>query len=459
MHRETRSPTLMIPVGRAGVRRRALVIGTSGAPPLLERRPIAMSAPGSLPRASRASLLALAYLAFVSLGLPDAVLGVAWPSLRDGFSLSQGLLGVPVAIAAAAYFLSGVLAGRAMQRLGVGRLLAGSTALVAAAVFAYAAAPGFGVFLLAAPLVGFGSGAIDAALNTYAARHFSPRHMSWLHAAYAAGAMAGPAILTAVLASGSSWRVGYAVVGALLALLVPAFVASRRRWDAAPSGSSAPPPIVLDPPGNTGPTSLPLQRTPPASAAAALKSGRVQLQAGLFFLYSGLEVAAGQWCYTVLTEARGLDAAEAGAWTTAYWGGLLAGRLLLGVVLERVGQVRLLRIAMLGTVAGALLFAVPSLPTAGAALPLLSFSLASIYPGLMSETPRRVGEALAPHAVGFQVSAAVLGVATVPGLAGALSERLGLAAVGWVIVACALALWVLHERLVAVSDRREGSRV
>lgn len=136
--------------------------------------------------------------------------------------------------------------------------------------------------------------------------------------------------------------------------------------------------------------------------------------------------------------------------------GLLAGRLLLGVVLERVGQVRLLRIAMLGTVAGALLFAVPSLPTAGAALPLLSFSLASIYPGLMSETPRRVGEALAPHAVGFQVSAAVLGVATVPGLAGALSERLGLAAVGWVIVTCALALLVLHERLVAVSDRRSA---
>jgi fucose permease len=391
------------------------------------------------PAKYRTALLALAYLAFVSLGLPDAVLGVAWPSMRDGFGLSQASLGLPLAISAIAYFCSGMFAGRLMQRLGVGRLLAASTALVAFTVLGYSVAPVFGLILVAAPLVGFGSGAIDATLNTYAARSFSPRHMSWLHAAYAAGAMGGPAIMTAVLASGASWRAGYAVVGALLAALVPAFLASRGRWDAAA-------------PVNVEPASVPREKQP-NGALAALSSGRVRLQLGLFFLYSGLEVAAGQWCYTVLTEERGVGATAAGAWTAAYWGGLLAGRLVLGLAVARVGQVNLLRLAMLGAVLSAVLFALPGLPMAGAALPVLSFSLASIYPGLMSETPRRVGDGLAPHAVGFQVSAATVGVAAVPGLAGLLSEWLGLAAIGWVIAACAVVLLLLHERLVALADR------
>ena len=151
---------------------------------------------------------------------------------------------------------------------------------------------------------------------------------------------------------------------------------------------------------------------------------------------------------------RAVAATAAGVWVAAYWGGLLAGRLVLGFAVERVGQVRLLRLATAGALTSAVLFALPGLAVGAAALPLLSFSLASVYPGLMSETPRRVGEGAAPHAVGFQVSAATLGVALVPSGAGLLGARFGLEAVGWVIAACALALLVLHERLVAVADRR-----
>jgi fucose permease len=400
-----------------------------------------------VPARSRGALLLLAYLAFVSLGLPDALLGVAWPSLRDEFGLGQALLGLPLAIAAIAYFCSGLLAGRLMQRVGIGRLLAASTALVAASVLGYSVAPVFGLVLLAAPLAGFGSGAIDATLNTYAASHFRARHMSWLHAAYAGGAMAGPAIMTAVLARGATWRAGYAIVGVLLAALVPPFFASRGRWDGERRRSEG---VVLDAPGNVGPASLVPEEEPPA--LAALRSGRVWLQIGIFFLYTGLEVAAGQWCYTVLTEARGVGTTAAGAWAAAYWGGLLGGRLVLGLAVERMGQVRLLRLATASAVLAATLFALP-LPIAGAALPFLSFSLASIYPGLMSETPRRVGAGLAPHAVGFQVSAATAGFAAVPSFAGLLGEWLGLGAIGWVIAACALTLLFLHERLVALADR------
>ncbi|MBZ4416625.1 sugar MFS transporter [Myxococcus sp. RHSTA-1-4] len=393
---------------------------------------------------SPVALLTLAYLGFVSLGLPDAVLGVAWPSQRDTFGLSQALLGVPVAIAAVAYFCSGLLAGRLIQRFGIGLLLAGSTALAAAGVLGISAAPAFVFILLAALVVAFGSGAIDAALNTHAARHFSPKHMSWLHAAYAAGAMAGPAIMTAVLGFGASWRVGYAVVGAVLAVLVLAFFAARRLWEAEPS----PPHVVVDAPVGAGP--VPLDE-PPLSGISILRDVRVWLQIAVFFFYTGIEVTAGQWSYTLLTEARGVDETLAGTWVSAYWGGLLAGRLLLGFVVERVGQVRMLRFATVGVLIFSALFAIPGQAWGAAALPLLSFSLASIFPGLMAETPRRVGERAAPHAVGFQVSASTLGVAAIPNVAGLLVERFGLEVVGPVLACCALVLLVLHERLVAIT--------
>jgi fucose permease len=395
-------------------------------------------------------LLALAFLAFVSLGLPDAVLGVAWPSLRTGFGLRQALLGLPLAFSAVAYFCSGLFAGRLMELLGVGRLLTLSTALVSFSVIGYALAPSFPLFLVGAPLVGFGSGAIDAALNTYAARNFSAQYMSWLHAAYAAGAMAGPVIMTAALANGASYRAGYALVGVLLALLVPAFFVSRRRWTSDH--------LALPGPGRAEVTRInPVAEVDSPSphgagrsgALAALRSRPVQLHIILFFLYAGLEVSAGQWCYTVLTEARAVPSTEAGVWTAAYWGGLLAGRLLLGLAVKPLGQLRLLRFATLGAVLAASLFALPNALLAAVALPVLSFALASIYPGLMSETPRRVGEALAPHAVGFQVSAATVGMAAVPGITGVLSEHLGLAAVHWVLIACALGVFVVHERVVA----------
>jgi predicted MFS family arabinose efflux permease len=271
--------------------------------------------------------------------------------------------------------------------------------------------------------------------------------MSWLHAAYAAGATAGPSLMTAVLARGGSWRAGYAAVGAVLALLALGFTAARRRWE--PDGALAP--RVLDAPGGVGP--LPLPHAAPESAPGALRSGRVWLQMALFLLYVGLEVAAGQWSYTLLTELRGLGAAAAGTWVAVYWGGLLAGRVLLGFVVERVGQVRLLRLATLGALLFASLFALHARPWTLAALPLLSFSLAAIYPGLMAETPRRVGEGRAAHAVGFQVSAATLGFALLPGAAGLVGERLGLEAIGPLLAGFALVLLLLHEGLVALERR------
>jgi fucose permease len=172
----------------------------------------------------------------------------------------------------------------------------------------------------------------------------------------------------------------------------------------------------------------------------------VWLQIVIFLVYTGLESSAGQWCFTVLTEARGLSVEAAGSWTAAYWASLTAGRALLGLVIERFGPDRLLRVASVAAAAGAAAFASSDGLPGRLGLLLVGASLAPVYPTLMARTPARLGPATA-HAVGFQVSAATLGVALCPGLIGLLVARAGLDAVGFGVTVLAVALWGLHEGL------------
>jgi fucose permease len=395
---------------------------------------------------SKLGLLILAYLAFVSLGLPDSVLGLAWPSIRSVFELPQAALGVPLAAGALSYFASGLLAGRSMQAVGVGGLLAVSTVLVAIAVFGQAFAPAFIVFVAAACLAGLGSGAVDAGLNSYGAQNFGARHMTWLHAAYSTGAALGSATLTALFAQRLSWRQGYTTIAVALSALAVAFVLTHKRWSTQPPRQREPDAAI-----DAAPSS---EATHAGSAWTALRNPRVLLQSCIFFVYSGVEVGAGQWSYTILTQARGMQSESAGIYVTSYWATLLIGRILAGFIVEAVGTVKLLRAGCFVAAAGATLFAIRGLhPTSSwLGLCLVGLALAPIYPGLMSETPRRVG-ALSPHAVGFQVSAATAGVAVLPNLGGLVGEHFGLDAIAVFVAVCAGALLALHEVLVRYDDR------
>ena len=382
-------------------------------------------------------LLLLSYLAFVSLGLPDTVLGVAWPSLRDEFGLSQAAVGAVLAATVSGYFFSGLIAGRLAGWLGVGGLLAASSGLVALGLAGYALAPRWSLFFPLGAVIGLGSGAIDAALNQYAARHFPVRHLNWLHASWSVGATTGPVIMTAALAHGPGYRAGYATLAAALGVMGAAFLATRRSWEerrpcavvaAAVKGSAEP--------------------LPREGAWDALRRGRVWLKIAIFFLYTGLETSAGQWCFTLMREARGLGVEAAGSWTAAYWASLTAGRIALGFVVDRIGPDRLLRLAALGVVTGAVLFAAASGLAGRLGLLLLGASLAPMYPTLMARTPARLGHATTPHAVGFQVSSATLGAALLPGAVGLVAARAGIGAVGPATATMAVLFWALHEALV-----------
>jgi fucose permease len=392
-------------------------------------------------------VLLLAYVAFVSLGLPDTVLGVAWPSLRAGFGISQSAMGAVLAAGMSGYVLSGLLAGAALSRLGVGKLLSASSALVALGLLGFALAPSWWAFFPMGVLLGFGSGAIDSGLNGYSARHFSVRHVNWLHGFWGVGASLGPALMTAAIATGPGYRAGYGLIACVLGLMAVLFAVTRRRWDGGAGAETA----TAAPSSPAGAEAAPHETRARATYREALVNRSVWLQILIFFLYTGLEATAGQWCFSWMRERRGLSIEAAGGWTSAYWASLTFGRLALGSVIDRVGPERLLRLATFGAVAGAVAFTVSSGAPGRVGLLLLGMSLAPMFPTLMARTPGRVGERLVGHAIGFQVTAATLGSSLMPALTGVLVARTNLGVISGVLITLGLMLLLAHEVLLGTT--------
>lgn len=378
-------------------------------------------------------LLSLAFIGFISLGLPDAVIGVAWPSVRDTFRRPQGAIVFVLVISGIGYLLSSFLTGRLMQAFGIGFVLAASTGLVAAAMFGFGFAPIWAAFLFCSLVHGLGSGAIDSGLNGYAAHHLSARRVIWLHACYCFGALIGPVLMSNVLARGHHYRTGYSSMGGAMLALSVLFLISCRSW------------------GETLPVAE-SQRLP-VRTGRALRHPTVWLQMAVFFLYTGLEVTFSQWTYTVLTESRHVRPDTAGYAVGVYWGSIGVGRVVSGLFADRVGIDRLLRYCLIGAGCGALLFAA-RLPLAVTffGLSLIGLGLAPVFPCLMSRTPQRLGPEISSHAIGFQVGAAMIGAAAVPGTLGVIAGLSDLEAVPLGAVVLFGILSLLHERLVRRPD-------
>jgi fucose permease len=383
-------------------------------------------------------LVALAYVAFIALGMPDGLLGVAWPSIRASFSIPLDAVGWLLSAVVAGYLTSSFLSGPLVARWGVGHVLAASCAMTGAGLIGYTLIPAWWMMVALGVMVGLGAGAIDAGLNTYVAAHFDEGLMQWLHASYGIGVTLGPIIMTVALTVLHSWGVGYRAVGGFQLALAGCFALTLPIWNQkeAPIGSDAP-------------KRLTDYRTP---LGETLRQPRVWLSGWLFFLYTGSEVSLGTWAYTLLIGSRGIRPEVAGLWAGSYWATFTVGRVAAGLYAKRVGVNGLVLGSLIAAWLGAgLLWWNPSQVANLLAVALIGLAIAPIFPALMSGTSQRVGLRDAANTIGMQMAAGGLGAAIIPSLVGILARRVSLE----VIPVCVLALFTgllgLHALAVKAS--------
>jgi fucose permease len=378
-------------------------------------------------RRSSLVLLTIAFVGFICLGLADTLRDVAFPSIRSTFGVPLDSLGVLLAFATAGYTVASFISGQVISRLGVGQATALSFLLRAVGLFGYAIAPEWGWMLVCALIAGAGGGLIDSGLNIYVAANHGPTPMFWLHACFGIGATLGPLIMTAVLRASQPWQVGYVIGGLLQVALMLAFIVTAPRWQVQHSGDQREKP----------------KRTPMFST---LRLPMVWISILLFLLYAGAEVAASVWSYALFVEGRGIAPEVAGVWISIYWGSFTIGRIFAGLISKVMNETVFLRLSTIGAlICGALMWWNPSELVSLIGLAGFGYALAPIFPALITSTKERVGEAHASNTIGFQIGAASLGIAFVPGLMGVLAENISLEIVPIALTVVAFGILALHE--------------
>ena len=375
-------------------------------------------------------LLAIIYLAFISLGLPDSLLGTAWPVMRLEFGADLSFAGVVSMTISACTIVSSLLSDRVNRRFGTGMVTAVSVAMTAAALFGFSVNRSAAAMLLWAVPYGLGAGAVDAALNNYVALHFSARHMSWLHCFWGVGASISPYIMSACLA-GPGWRAGYRTASLIQLALTVLLFATLALWRRPAS------------PDEPKPTAKPL------GLRGALRIKGVPFVLAAFACYCAMEWTACLWASSYLVEHRALTAETAASIAALLFLGITVGRAVSGFVADRLGDCTLIRLGSGIALCGMVLLFIPAgselLPAA--ALFILGFGCAPIYPSIIHATPANFGPENSQAIIGVQMACAYIGSTCAPPLFGLLAEHVsvGLYPV-WLIVFTALML-LAAERL------------
>lgn len=385
-------------------------------------------------------LAAAPLFAFVVLGLPDGMLGVAWPALRHGFGQPLASLGELLIASLAGYLSVTMLSGWALRRFGISAVLLGSAAAGCAGAGLFGVTRWWSVLVAAAVILGAAGGGLDAAINTVIALAGRERLMNLLHAAYGVGAALGPLVVTAAVGA-ASWRAAYGVLFALELILAGVWIAVRaaftRTFSALPQ---APPPAG-------GLRGRPSGR-PAWPAGGRRLGGLILLGLAVFFCYSGLEVTVASWSASVLRGPGGLSAAAAGVAVFGYWASLTAGRMGAAWLGSRLTPVNAARSGLAGAIAGsAVVWAniTPAVTVTG--LVMIGLGLGPIFPALVNLTPGRVGAGTAVSVIGWQVAAAGAGGTSLSALTGVVLQLAGLRSFGPALVVLAVLLGCLNLSL------------
>jgi fucose permease len=381
---------------------------------------------------SKIGLILLAFIAFVSLGLPEGLLGVAWPSIRESFLRPLDSLGVLLSAIMAGYLTSSFMSSRLIARLGVGRLLAASCTATGLGLIGYTLVPAWWMIVASGVLTGLGAGAIDASLNTYIAANFGKGLMQWLHASWGIGITAGPMIMTTGISHFNDWRWGYVWVGGAQFTLAACFALTSPLWQRREFHAASEKKGILP--------------DDPTPSLETLQQPAVRLSLLFFFLTTGIEATLGNWAYTLLTESRGILPQVAGLWTGSYWAAFTLSRVLAGLYAKRIGIHALIRVCLFAAFGGAMLFWWNPVEVIGlSGVVIIGFSMAPVFPGLVSGTSGRVGPRYATNTIGMQIGAAGLGAAVLPGIGGILAQRTSLEIIPGYLSILVVVLFVMYS--------------
>ena len=397
-------------------------------------------------------LLAVIYLAFISLGLPDSLIGAGWPVMHEQLGVPVAYAGIITMIISVGTIVSSLLSDRLTRALGAGLVTTISVAMTAAALLGFSVSGSFWMLCLWALPYGLGAGAVDAALNNYVALHYASRHMNWLHSFWGVGASISPFIMSFALTHNLGWEGGYRTVGYIQIAITVVLILSLPLWKK-PSRNSN------EVTSTESPDSKPADG-PPIKLKEALKIRGVKQMLIAFLAYCAFESSSTIWSSTYLVQQREVMPATAAAFASLYLLGITAGRFLSGFVSDRLGDRQMIRIGLTTAGLGYLLIALP-LPfdtLALAGLVIAGFGSAPVYPAIIHATPVNFGRDNSQAIIGIQMAAAYTGTALFPPLYGVLSQWIGMWLFPFFLLFLVALGLVMSHRLNVIVDQRDGNR-
>ena len=377
-------------------------------------------------------LLAIIYMAFISLGLPDGLLGAAWPSMVPELGAPVSFAGVIFIIISVGTVASSLLSQRLNLRFGPGRVTAISVAMTAAALFGFASSHSTWQLCLWAVPYGLGAGSVDACLNNYVALHYASRHMSWLHCMWGVGASAGPYIMGVVLSAGGHWSAGYRSIGVIQLVLTALLLLSLPLWKSAGSDGE-------------GEKAKPLR----LGEIFAIPGAKPLLLA--FFCYCALEQTMGLWAGSYLALYRGFTLEQAAGYAGLFYMGITLGRALNGFLTMRFSDSFLTRAGFVIVTLG---IAAVLLPLGEMAvlvgMALVGLGCAPVYPCIIHATPARFGAERSQAVIGILMAGAYLGNCLMPPLFGLIANHISIGLLPPYLLALLAVMALCHRRAVRI---------
>ena len=380
-------------------------------------------------------LLAIIYLAFISLGLPDSLLGSAWPSM-------YGEMGVPVSFAgglsmliAAGTILSSLMSDRLTRKFGTGKVTLVSVTMTAVALFGFSLSSSFWMLCLWAIPYGLGAGSVDAALNNYVALHYASRHMSWLHCMWGVGTTVGPYVMSYALTEGLGWNMGYRIIGIMQMALTAILLFSLPLW----KNRSAIP--AAAPVEDTAKATLSLRQIFRIPGAKEVMMA--------FFGYCALEMTAMLWASSYMVLHNHITPEAAAGYASLFFIGITAGRAINGFLTFKFTDVQMIRAGQGIIAAGAAAMILPlGSPVTLAGLVLIGLGCAPIYPCIIHSTPALFGADRSQALIGVQMASAYVGTCIMPPLFGLLANHVSVSLLPIYLLALLLLMVVMHEKLI-----------